>query len=202
MRGRPKFKRLMDLADPMIPISHRSISKFSVIEGRSHDLNHLSNSKSNSLPKSIYRQQSQVSICNTIFYRMLPSERRQSAPRAVRIDSSEDRFPEIPNVGSPGRMTTGTATSTSSISDNGDEEDEIIPPSHAHRTLVLCFDGTGQSRFCGGRVVRSLTGESFRRRPVRRRCRCFVWPCGIASLMAFCAAELECSQSLRYVEER
>ncbi|KAL4266753.1 T6SS Phospholipase effector Tle1-like catalytic domain-containing protein [Pleurotus pulmonarius] len=68
---------------------------------------------------------------------MPPSERRQSIPKPVRVDSSEDRFPEIPNVGSPGRM----ATDHASFSD--EEEDEVIPPSHAHRTLVLCFDGTG-----------------------------------------------------------
>jgi hypothetical protein len=24
-------------------------------------------------------------------------------------------------------------------------DDDIIPPTHAHRTLVLCFDGTGKS---------------------------------------------------------
>ncbi len=71
---------------------------------------------------------------------MPPSVRRQSIPKPVRVDSSEDRFPEIPNVGSPGRMANDHASFTD------EEEDEVIPPNHAHRTLVLCFDGTGE--FC------------------------------------------------------
>ncbi|KAF7436007.1 hypothetical protein PC9H_002833 [Pleurotus ostreatus] len=68
----------------------------------------------------------------------MPPERRQSVPEPVKVDSSEDRFPDIPNVGSPGRMATADHASFSD-----EEEDEVIPPTHDHRTLVLCFDGTG-----------------------------------------------------------
>ena len=46
-----------------------------------------------------------------------------------------DAYPDIPNVsGSP----KGGNSSLKS-----DSLDDVLPPAHTHRTLVLCFDGTG-----------------------------------------------------------
>jgi hypothetical protein len=36
-----------------------------------------------------------------------------------------------------------SAKSESSTVDNKHHLDEIIPPTHPHRTIILCFDGTG-----------------------------------------------------------
>ncbi|TFK66192.1 hypothetical protein BDN72DRAFT_871607 [Pluteus cervinus] len=46
--------------------------------------------------------------------------------------SESDPYPGFPKVGSPQRSEF-----------NHHSADEVIPPSHEHRTLVLCFDGTG-----------------------------------------------------------
>jgi len=53
----------------------------------------------------------------------------------------EDDYPEIPNVSA------SPVTNESAKSDSGIQHkyhlDEFIPPKHDHRTVVLCFDGTG-----------------------------------------------------------
>ncbi|KAL0952102.1 hypothetical protein HGRIS_008735 [Hohenbuehelia grisea] len=57
-----------------------------------------------------------------------------------RSHSGDDAYPDIPNVGSPGRA---SGFEDNSSTDSFEDDDDIIPSSHDHRTLVLCFDGTG-----------------------------------------------------------
>ncbi|KAH7926859.1 hypothetical protein BV22DRAFT_1086180 [Leucogyrophana mollusca] len=63
----------------------------------------------------------------------------------------EDDYPDIPNVLSPNgesERESLSAPSHANLKGNVDKQsghpyDEIIPHEHLHRTLVLCFDGTG-----------------------------------------------------------
>jgi hypothetical protein len=58
----------------------------------------------------------------------------------------DNDYPEFPNVSSgPEAEAGGSPQSESSSSDLEDKYhlDEIIPPTHSNRTIVLCFDGTG-----------------------------------------------------------
>ncbi|KAF8079272.1 hypothetical protein FPV67DRAFT_1691876 [Lyophyllum atratum] len=56
--------------------------------------------------------------------------------KSLTIDSPTicDEYPGFAKTTSPGGE---------SEADSFDEDDDIIPPTHRHRTLILCFDGTG-----------------------------------------------------------
>ncbi|KAG6871939.1 hypothetical protein C0995_014721 [Termitomyces sp. Mi166 len=47
--------------------------------------------------------------------------------------------------GYPDYMKTSPSTGSETIAGYPDGDDDIIPPTHDHRTLVLCFDGTGRT---------------------------------------------------------
>ncbi|KAF8873256.1 hypothetical protein CPB84DRAFT_1854095 [Gymnopilus junonius] len=49
----------------------------------------------------------------------------------------QDQFPDFPVVSSPTSALSGSSTNSSEL------QEPTIPPNHKHRTLVLCFDGTG-----------------------------------------------------------
>ena len=71
-----------------------------------------------------------------------------------------DSFPGFPKVRSPAADSTGYSVSS-------DELEPTVPPDHRHRTLVLCFDGTGGS---GTRCLLCVVLMLAPRRPIRRRC--------------------------------
>ena len=58
----------------------------------------------------------------------------------------ENDYPEFPNVSSDPDGS-GSGSGTPSPLPLGVEDkyhlDEIIPPTHSNRTIILCFDGTG-----------------------------------------------------------
>jgi hypothetical protein len=53
----------------------------------------------------------------------------------------ENDYPEFPNVSS-GPGGSGSGSPLTSVEDKY-HMDEIIPSSHSNRTIILCFDGTG-----------------------------------------------------------
>ena len=58
----------------------------------------------------------------------------------------ENDYPEFPNVSSGPEPEAGGSPQSESSSSGPEDKyhlDEIIPPTHTHRTIVLCFDGTG-----------------------------------------------------------
>ena len=52
----------------------------------------------------------------------------------------ENDYPEFPNVSSD---PSGSASPLSSGVEDKYHMDEIIPLKHSNRTIILCFDGTG-----------------------------------------------------------
>jgi hypothetical protein len=55
----------------------------------------------------------------------------------------ENDYPEFPNVSSNPEAGGSPRSDSSPGLENQYHLDEIIPPTHTHRTIVLCFNGTG-----------------------------------------------------------
>lgn len=65
-----------------------------------------------------------------------PDKRLTINHKNLTIDSkADDQYADFTKTTSPG----GGSDTIMSFESN----DDIIPPTHRHRTLVLCFDGTG-----------------------------------------------------------
>jgi hypothetical protein len=54
----------------------------------------------------------------------------------------ENDYPEFPNVSS-GPEGSGSGSPLPSGVEDKYHMDDIIPPKHGNRTIILCFDGTG-----------------------------------------------------------
>jgi hypothetical protein len=55
----------------------------------------------------------------------------------------ENDYPEFPNVSSGPEGSGSTSPLTSGVVEDKHHMDEIIPSNHSNRTIILCFDGTG-----------------------------------------------------------
>ena len=65
----------------------------------------------------------------------------ETAPLLHKVDV-QNGYPEFLNL-SPAGEDSPQSDSLPSAVDNKYHLDEIIPPTHTNRTIVLCFDGTG-----------------------------------------------------------
>lgn len=55
----------------------------------------------------------------------------------------ENDYPEFPNVSSGPEGSGSGSPLTPGVVEDKYHMDEIIPPKHSNRTIILCFDGTG-----------------------------------------------------------
>ena len=78
-------------------------------------------------------------MCPTLMASHTPNSTTSMNEKTLTLDSSisQDRYPGFPKTVSP---------IASTLDESGAAAQPLgstIPPNHDHRTLILCFDGTG-----------------------------------------------------------
>jgi len=85
-----------------------------------------------------------------------------SIDEKLAIDSHLTSSPIAENTQYPGFRNT-TSPSGDDVSSTSEYDEPTVPPNHQHRTLILCFDGTGKVSYTMSNFVTNLkpTGDQF-----------------------------------------
>ena len=85
-----------------------------------------------------------------------------SIDEKLAIDSHLTSSPIAENTQYPGFRKT-TSPSGDDVSSTSEYDEPTVPPNHQHRTLILCFDGTGKVCYTMSNFVTNLkpTGDQF-----------------------------------------